>query len=514
MNENEIKGNQDLYNFEEEDESEYEDLLQENAGIFSEALPAIVRGFQKSAIEVSHYNEIPAGISFFNLLGQIVKDFVIIPNGRNHEDTRVHFCWVQTSGTGKSTLWNFVGPVSDRVFQKINSNGKHPPLLTVQDGLPMPMVRTFNTFGVTDYTDSVLIGGYEKVMQTERDNEGNERQTGLWESERRPGILEGSGLAHWDEFEYSGIFNQSSHKEQAIVYLNTLMNSLSGESWIISKALASYSGEVMECFCERSVLAMTYPPSNLNEIIAEKGVLQRMLLYVWEVPEFIQHKMREEQIDKAGTIEEVNQPIDRYADALFNLYELTRERFNQVGGDPLKTMTFTPDFNAVLKLEYNNMKNYLNNTRADVAKLAGNFTTRLMKIMMKVSVLCSIASAPAIKKEEDRFIVTGTNVRQAATIVRQCYMTLVDWLERSLRVKRQSIAEASLEPTFMEMFKNMSEKSEDGLVNKAKYLKQVGAKTKKSQSQIYRHYERVRHKFEEEKHGRSTYIRKIGVEEQ
>jgi len=59
----------------------------------------------------------------------------------------------------------------------------------------------------------------------------------------------------------------------------------------------------------------------------------------------------------------------------------------------------------------------------------------------------------------------------------------------------------------------MSEKSEDGLVNKAKYLKQVGAKTKKSQSQIYRHYERVRHKFEEEKHGRSTYIRKIGVEE-
>ena len=485
---------------EEYNEEEYMEIFETNAGVFSEALPKVVRDFQSSAVEVSHYNDIPAGISFFNILGQVVKDFITIPNGRNHEDTRIHFCWVQTSGTGKSTMWNFVGPVANKTFQLINDSNKHPPF--VRNNLPMN--RIFNTFGVTDYTDSVLIGGYDKEIDDDGEVEYN----------RRPGVLEGNGLAHWDEFEYSGIFKQSQHKENSIVYLNTLMNSLSGESWIISKALTSFGGMVMECFCERSVLAMTYPPSNLNEIIAEKGVLQRMLLYVWEVPEFIQHKMREEQIDKAGTIEEVNQPIDKYADALFTLYEMTKKRFNDVGGDPLKTMRFTSDFNAVLKLEYNNMKNYLNNTRADVAKLAGNFTTRLMKIMMKMSVLCSIASAPSIKNEDDRFLVTGTNVRQAATIVRQCYMTLVDWLERSLRVKRQSLAEQTLEPVFMEIYKNESEKSEDGLVNKAQFLKKAGAKAKKSQSQIYRHYERIRHKFEEEKHGRSTYIRRIGVDEE
>ena len=485
---------------EDYNEEEYMAAFEENAGVFSEALPVIVREFQKSAVEVSHYNDIPAGISFFTILGQICKDFIIIPNGRNHEDTRVHFCWVQTSGTGKSTLYNFVGPVAQGVFKRINEYNRHPPF--VKENIPMN--RIFDVFGVTDYTDSVLIGGYDKEV----DDEGEILYN------RRPGVLEGNGLAHWDEFEYSGIFKQSQHKENSIVYLNTLMNSLAGESWIISKALTSFGGMIMECFCERSVLAMTYPPSNLNEIIAEKGVLQRMLLYVWEVPEFIQHKMREEQIDKAGTIEEVNQPIDRYADALFTLYEMTKKRFHDVGGDPLKTMRFTSDFNAVLKLEYNNMKNYLNNTRADVAKLAGNFTTRLMKIMMKMSVLCSIASAPSINNEDDRFLVTGTNVRQAATIVRQCYMTLVDWLERSLRVKRQSLAEQTLEPVFMEIYKNESEKSEDGLVNKAQFLKKAGAKAKKSQSQIYRHYERIRHKFEEEKHGRSTYIRRIGVDEE
>jgi len=485
---------------EEYDEEEYMELLETNAGVFSEALPRIVREFQSSAVEVSHYNDIPAGICFFNILGQIVKDFITIPNGRNHEDTRIHFCWVQTSGTGKSTMWNFVGPVAEKTFSMINSSNKHPPF--VRNNLPMN--RIFNTFGVTDYTDSVLIGGYDKEM-----NDDDEV-----EFVRRPGVLEGNGLAHWDEFEYSGIFKQSQHKENSIVYLNTLMNSLAGESWIISKALTSFGGMIMECFCERSVLAMTYPPNNLNDVMAEKGVLQRMLLYVWEVPEFIQHKMRLEQIEKAGTIEEVNQPIDKYANAIFKIYELTQQRFNDVGRDPLKTMRYTEDFNQVLKLEYESMRMYLHNTRPDVAKIAGNFTTRLMKILYKMSVLCSVASAPSIKNKDQQFVVTGHNVRQAATIVRQCYMTLVDWLERSLRAKRKSIAENSLESVFIDVYNKMK-KDDEGFVNKTTLLTEVRTKAKKSRAQVYRHFDVIRHKFEEQKGSNNrTYVKLIRSDEE
>jgi hypothetical protein len=485
---------------EEYNEEEYMEALETNAGVFSEALPKVVRDFQSSAVEVSHYNDIPAGICFFNILGQVVKDFITIPNGRNHEDTRIHFCWVQTSGTGKSTMWNFVGPVAEKTFGMINSANNHPPF--VRNNLPMN--RIFNTFGVTDYTDSVLIGGYDKEVDDD----------GEIEYQRRPGVLEGNGLAHWDEFEYSGIFKQSQHKENSIVYLNTLMNSLAGESWIISKALTSFGGMIMECFCERSVLAMTYPPNNLNDVMAEKGVLQRMLLYVWEVPEFIQHKMRLEQIDKAGTVEEVNQPIDKYANALYKIYELTRERFNQVGGDPLKTMKYTQDFNQVLRLEYESMRMYLQNTRPDVAKIAGNFTTRLMKILYKMSVLCSVASAPSIKDKDQQFVVTGHNVRQAATIVRQCYMTLVDWLERSLRAKRKSIAENSLESVFMDIYNKMK-KDDDGFVNKTTLLTEVRTKAKKSRAQVYRHFDVIRHKFEEQKGpSNRTYIKLIRSDEE
>ena len=485
---------------EEYDEEKYMEMLETNAGVFSEALPRVVRDFQKSAVEVSHYNDIPAGISFFTILGQICKDFITIPNGRNHEDTRIHFCWIQTSGTGKSTLWNFVGPVANRVFKRINAQNQHPPYLNENN---IPMNRIFDTFGITDYTDSVLIGGFTQ----EKDEDGENIY------ERNPGVLEGNGLAHWDEFEYSGIFKQTQHKENSIVYLNTLMNSLSGNSWIISKALTSFGGMVMECFCERSVIAMTYPPSNLNEVMAEKGVLQRMLVYCWEVPEFIQHKMRLEQIAKAGTIEEVNAPIDRYVEALMTIYNMTKKRWEDVNKNPLETMIFTPDFNAVLRLEYETLRKIMQDSREDVAVIAGNFTTRLMKILYKMSVLCSVASAPSINNEEDRFKVTGHNVRQAATIIKQCYMTLVDWLERTMRQKKRSIAENNLEPIFVEIYDKLN-KDDEGFVNKTNLLTEVKTKAKKSRAQIYRYYEVIRHKFEEKKEGRTTYIKMIKADDE
>ena len=185
-----------------------------------------------------------------------------------------------------------------------------------------------------------------------------------------------------------------------------------------------------------------------------------MLVYCWEVPEFIQHKMRLEQIAKAGTIEEVNAPIDRYVEALMTIYNMTKKRWEDVNKNPLETMTFTPDFNQVLRLEYETLRKIMQGSRDDVAVIAGNFTTRLMKILYKMSVLCSVASAPSINNEEDRFKVTGHNVRQAARIIKQCYMTLVDWLERTMRQKKRSIAENNLEPIFVEIYDKLNKDDE------------------------------------------------------
>ena len=142
-------------------EDNWDDIPQETEAVRQNIHkpPRVVQAFADDAVKVSHDNEIPAKISFFTILGQIVKDHITIPNGYNREDTRIHFCWIQTSGTGKSTLWNFVGPIANKTFEKINARkGKkaHPALETgdseigekigntqVRDGI---LPREFNIF--------------------------------------------------------------------------------------------------------------------------------------------------------------------------------------------------------------------------------------------------------------------------------------------------------------------------------------------------------------------------------
>lgn len=477
---------------------------------YGEGLPQVVEDYVEAAVKVSNGNYIPASISFFSILGQIVKDFIHIPYGQGREDTRIHFCWIQTSGTGKSTLWNFVGPVADRTFKKINNNPlskKHPALITnsPEPTVPDEMPRKFDIFGLTDYTDAVLIGNFSKDKPAPTDiNPAPD-----WTDKRNPGKLEGNGLAHWDEFEYSGIFNQSQHQEKSIVYLNTLMNSLVGESWIISKALVSYENKEMECYCERSIFALTYPPENLNEVIATKGVMQRMLLYVKKVSKEAQKKIRLEQINLAGTIQEVNAPIDKYAEAMFKLYTLTQERFKQVGGDPLKVVTYGPNFNKALLLAYGNLEHDTLGYRFEVDELADNFTTRMTKTLIRMAVLCCVAQSPAIKDKSQRFIVTGHNVRQAERIIRQCYKSLVEWLDQSLHTKKDDRGLAAASKAFREVYTSIK-KDDEGFVKKTPFLVEVMKASKKSKAQVYRDYSAVQKKnkmFIEEKYGRAVYIK-------
>jgi len=540
MNEDEnIK--EEALNYEEfelsKEQEEYLNKVEENTKIFNTNLPSFIRRFQEDAVKVSFKNDIPAALSCFVLLGQIVKDFVQIPNGRSIEDSRVHFCQIQTSGSGKSTLWNFVGPVSKRLFEKINdpTNNIHVmdyniPISIDEDGNEEHGTKKFDVMSTTEYTDAALIGGFEEIFadvpvkdnaghlikQDENGREVRHGQEGYDDAYqktkreltwvREAGLLEGSGIAHWDEFEYSGIFKQSQNKEQAIVYLNTLMNTLAGESWVISKKLKR--GEMMECFCERSILAMTYPPEKLVKVVANKGVLQRMILFIWDVPEPILDKMRRMQILKAGELEEIDQPIDEFADEFFEIYQCVKERFEEVGKDPLKTMKFTKDFTQTLMLEYETMQEFIQDTAPAVRKIASNFTTRMLKILIKMAVLCSIAEAKFISNKQKRFIVSGRNVRQAGNIVRQCYNTLVLWLERSLKVSRRTGTQTQSpnEQMFLETIKGFK-KDNEGFFSKKEVIKEL--QKSMARATIHRLFGKYKTKnmFEENKVGRSVYLK-------
>ena len=94
--------------------------LDEEQEFVSEAdLPAFVREFERVATSYSRMNNIPAIISYYSILGNLVQDMIEIPYETTTIDTRVHFCWIQTARTGKTTLLDYVcTPLAKEIFKE------------------------------------------------------------------------------------------------------------------------------------------------------------------------------------------------------------------------------------------------------------------------------------------------------------------------------------------------------------------------------------------------------------
>jgi hypothetical protein len=463
----------------------------EEFGLASEVknpLPAVVRSYTDDALLASNFNRTPATMSFFVVIGQLCKSMVAIPSNLNTDDTRMQFLWLQTSGTGKSTLTNWFLPILKESFSLINE--KHG--------------TNFNLFDITDYTDAALIGSIETKKEYVEDGEGGGREIEV--EVQIDGMLEGEGLAVWDEFEYSGIFKQSQHKENAVVYLNTFMNTLWGETWVIKKKLKA--GAVIECRCKRSSYATSYIPKQLTSVITEKGVLQRMLMFIWEVPQEIQKGMRRRLIADFGKVGLRDEPKLKYSKSLLKIYDTVKERYEEVGEDPFKVMKFTPEANDILLRECILMEEYISHSRPEVFSAVETFINRILKHIQKLAILCSIAEAPSITDKEKRFVVTGKNVEQASYVVRNCYKSLVSWLDEALRVERRAIVENANYGVFKTIYLDLSKNDE--WVHKALLLKEVRKKTQKGHQTIYNWWDKIQSKFETKKINKSVYVKLKG----
>ena len=483
----------DTIDIEREDELFYS-FGEQNVQVTEKAgLPAIVDKYTEDAVKASNYNYIPSSLSFFVILGQICKDMIAIPSGVNIDDCRIQFAWLQTSGTGKSTLTNWFMPIVRETFQQINDkHGTH-----------------FNIFYVTDYTDAALIGSFEKREEEIMEENGQVRRVMV--DTPIPGQLEGDGLAMWDEFEYSGIFKQSQHKENAIVYLNTFMNTLHGETWVISKKL-KLGDEPIECRCKRSIYATTYIPKQLTSIIAEKGVLQRLLMFIYEVPQHQQMQMRRRLISDWGSIQSREAPKLKYSKSFLTLYDTVKERFDEVDGAPLKVIRISKDANDALTRECILMEEYITNSRQEVFEMMETFINRILKHIQTMAVLCCVAEAPSITDKSQRFVVTQNHVLQASSLIRQCYKSLVSWLDEALRIEKQTVAQNANIGVFKSVYMAL-DKDNNGWVNKTKLFREVRAETKKSQATIYKWYAKVEDYFEETRNGTSVEVRLLQEEQ-
>lgn len=460
-----------------------------------ERLPKVVREWTKLFSQVSRQNEYPATLAYFNLLGAILKDDVIIPYGFTKEDSRIHICWIQNARSGKSVLNDFYSEIAKKTFEFIDaSEHREEPYHTV--------------FDITDTTDAALIGTTDKVPNPERD-ENNRIPVGEPREVEIPvlGALEGSGIALFDEFESIGIFYKKAHKEMVQTYFQKFMNTLTTDGYIIDKKLAH--GPIIYCNCQRSVWATSYVPEYFTEVIANKGVLQRMFLYVREVPQHTLNEMRRELVYSIGTIKERSAPTNKYSLAMFNIYNEVQSRRND-GVRPEEIVTFAEGIQDVINSEYNNMILYLSKLPENVRKVVGSFETNTLLYLTKFAVLITITESMG-REENQKWIVYPRNIRQGSWIVRQGYMSLVSWMSTHLRAERTSVAENVGIEEYANAYHNCKDK--DGWVNKATLRIMCDERYDIPQAKFYRTWPKIAFKFDSKKIGKTTYVKLKEVEE-
>lgn len=484
-----------------EDEIErlyYETLQQETLPVRREnKLPKVIEEYVNDATKVSMYNGIPAALTFFNLLGQLCKDMVSIPGGPRRDDTRVHFLWMMTSGFGKSEMWNFYGPVCEYVFNELNE--KYPMTVEefpIHENKEHAWESHFTTCEAADINDAGLVGSMKVVEELVDDGDGGTTRVEV--PEQIWGELEGDGLVAYDEFEYSGVFKQSQHKENSVMYFNKMINSKWGSSWEINKRLLN--GGMMRCCSQRSLYATTYIPVMLAKLIAEKGIMQRCIIFIYEVPISLQDEMRDRWVDEVGTIVNRDLPIVRHGNEFVKIYDALKIHYEANGSDPETTIKFGKGFNDALKNESWKMRNYITNSRPAVMDIASNFITRMLATMTRVAVLCCIAESAYMRDTNKRYIVTARHVNQASSLTRQCYKSLVSWLDVALRAEKVSLEERSKANDFKTAYNKLLETGgtvsrqplviEGEWIHKKTLMLEVMKETSRGQATVYRYWKK------------------------
>ena len=469
-------------------------------------LPKFLEGWVKEATNVSHYNEIPAAMCGLVLVGQMCKDIIRIPIKASLIDPRVHFIWIQTSGTGKSELMNFVMPVSEGLWAKINAFESYREHSAIG---PEERLEQYDNFEVVEYTDAALIG-YQKQIIAREDDElagilaGDESWVFV------KGSLDGHGLARWDEFSNSGVFSKTQHKNSITTYLNTLMNSIGGSSQVITKKLKE--GPVVSCHSQRSVLATTFVPDELDKSITETGLFQRATLYIWKVPEYIKDEIDEMIVDNFGTFEDVNLPIEKYTNELFDIYKLVKARFDSTAQyDENNNEIAPPNPNRVIRRS-RDLRDMVKAEEGITRESARTFLTRMNIMMGRVAYLCAVVEAKDIKDPKKQFVVTARNVNQSAFLIRNCYKSLISWFAQSLRVSKSGMAK-TLGAGYLEVYSNLKESvgktinEVDGWIPKTIMLANYRKIKNVSAATGYNHWDSVQGYFEESKVNRAVFVR-------
>ena len=465
-------------------------------------MPEVVIRWTDVVTQFSLHNTYPAQMAFFTTLGQILKDKLRVPVGRLSLDPRIHFCWIQTARSGKTTMFDFLSPVWERTFERINEH----PMRGENPRGPLSGVNIFDLQNPDAFTDQALLGTIKLGQpnpdwvrnQENLDIEGNPIPEEI--DINIPGALFGSGIIAFDEFEHSGIFKETQHKQDTVMMFQKFMNRLDSDTHLIKKRLTEW-GKDLVVDCQRSLWATTLPPQGLEKVILTKGVFQRMWLYVREVPESLKMQMEEEYIGLVGNIVEDENGSDaftvEFSEMLYDIYCWADMRLQETGD--MRTITsFSPDAQKRLKTVWRGMRKYMDNFPDHIYAALNTFLMNTINNMCNAAALCACA--------EKSSVITARHIDQARILTDTSFDSITTWFSDRLKKSPQRLAEKGREAMITKVYVSSTKKS--GWVSKTELVNNYMKTTKKGRATFYREWTTTEHLFEEKRMNNRVYIRR------
>lgn len=476
-------------------------------------LPKSVKKWTDVVGQFSLHNEYPAQMAYFVTLGQILKDVVRIPVGRLSLEPRIHFCWIQTSRSGKTTMFDFLEPVWSKTFDLVNA------WPTTQDRTPLTGVKHFTLENPDSFTDQGLLGtmqidapnpDFNRADKRAAEADGEEYNIPETKDKTIYGSLYGSGIIAFDEFEHSGIFKESQHKQETVMLFQKFMNRLDSKSHLIKKRLTNFGRDLI-VDSQRSLWATTLPPEGLERVILTKGVFQRMWLYVREIPESLRSQMEEDYLDMIGEIIEDDGGAapyqEEFAEMLYSSYKWVQERLEKVDGDKRKVLEMTDEAKGSIKIVWSAMKKYMNTFDDSIYVAINTF------FMNMINNICIAAALCAITERSPK--ITARHINQGRRLTDQSFDSITKWFEEKLKKRPKRMADKNNEKMFINAYNTTQPKTtidgSAGWVDKRLMIESFRKNEQCGRNKFYRHWESVKHLFEEVRKTK-TYV-KLKVKE-
>jgi len=441
-------------------------------------------GYVKHFGNISMDNDIPAMLSFFFVQGQLAVPYVRIPWGATHLDPRVHSFWIQSSRTGKSIAWEFVGDVLKDV------------------GIPTDLYTTG--------TDAGLIGGFEETMV-----DGNK------EVELKEGFLNGRKALNFDEG--SIILNPNKHSQETVLYLQSACNPVGSNNNTLVKHTKQGRIETESLV---SLWITTYPPAGVKEYVLTKGIFQRVLLYWsnWTMErrknvsqrrgEKCFKKIDKEKISYEDVVAYFVGLEKRLRDKVLDITETSFVEWDAMAREEQETLLqdcMTEMFSAEEETFYAAFADAIDDYYDLMDGLGPGISDVVASFIPAMENYTAILSTH-MAMLDDTWIVTGDHVDMAKEILYDLFKNLIQWLEGEVEIGPKVAERATQRNKWIVAFQavetvELGNKGE-GWRKKGELINVYKTQTGVTRGTAYAHYAKWAAKlFDNAKDGSIGYVR-------